>query len=174
MYRKIILCIDDSPLDEQVVRTGADLACRYNAQVVLFSILDPARLPTQPYTGLEAVQMLDRHSRSLSQNSHRFSAFLHDRGIRSQSMQLTGNSAKTILAAAENEAADLIVVGTHARGRIQAWLSSDVWSEVSHKASCQVLRVTPSSHHGSDRNASSGGSASSNAARRFAASLSAL
>ena len=143
MYQKIIICIDDTPLSEQAVRAGADLACRYDAEIVLLSILDPARLPDQPYTGMEAVQMLDQHSRSLSQNLHRFGALLHDRGIRSRQVQMRGHSAAMILQTAQSEAADLVVVGTHVQGRLRAWLHNDLWSEVSHKAACHVLRVTP-------------------------------
>ncbi len=143
MYRKIVVCVDETPLSERVTRVGADMACRYDAEIVLLSVIDPARLAHQPYTGLEAVQMLDRHSCSLSNSAHRLGAMLHTMGVRNKQLILPGRSVETILNVADAESADLIVIGTEARGRLSAWLNSDLWSEVSHKASCNVLRVTP-------------------------------
>jgi nucleotide-binding universal stress UspA family protein len=154
MYRKIVVCIDDTPLSERVTRIGADLACRYDADIVLLSVVDPARFARQPYTGLEAVQMLDRHSRSLSNQTHRMGALLHGMGVRSKEMILPGRSVETILNVADEENADLIVIGTEAKSRLHAWLHSDLWSEVSHKASCNVLRVIPA---GWIKNNSNGG-----------------
>ncbi|MBC8104017.1 MAG: universal stress protein [Cytophagales bacterium] len=152
MYRKIIVCIDDTPLSEKVALAGADLARRYSAEVVLLSVLDPARFARQPYSGLEAVQMLDRNSRSLSNRAHRLSALLDSMGVRSQQVLVPGRSVETILNVAETESADLIVIGTEARGRLHAWLDNDLWSQVSHKAPCNVLRVTPLGRIEEDRN----------------------
>jgi nucleotide-binding universal stress UspA family protein len=143
MYRKIVVCIDDKALSEEVTRAGADLAIRYDAEIVLLSVVDPARLGNQPYTGLEAVQMLERHSRSLSNSAHRMSVLLHTMGVRNKQVVLPGRSVETILSVSESESADLIVIGTEARGLLSAWLNNDLWGEVSHKASCNVLRVTP-------------------------------
>jgi hypothetical protein len=47
------------------------------------------------------------------------------------------------LRVSEKESADLIVIGSTSRSRMQAWLNNDLWNEVSHKAACNVLRVTP-------------------------------
>jgi nucleotide-binding universal stress UspA family protein len=143
MYQKIVVCIDDTPLSERVARVGADLACRYDADIVLLSIFDPSRIAEQAYTGLEAVQMLEKHNRSLKDCSNRMDSLLHEMGVRTRRVMLPGRSVDTILEVAEREEADLIVMGTKARGRFHAWLTSDLWSEVSHKASCSVLRVTP-------------------------------
>ncbi len=143
MYKKIIVCIDDTPLSDRVTRVAADLACRYDSDVVLLSVVDPARFPRQPYTGLEAVQMLDRHSRSLSNSAHRLGSLLHGIGVRNRQLILPGRSVETILNVSDEESADLIVIGTEARSQLSAWLNSDLWSEVSHKAPCNVLRVTP-------------------------------
>ena len=149
MYRKIVVCIDDTPLSERVTRVGADLACRYDSEIVLLSVVDPARFAHQPYTGLEAVEMLDRHSRSLSSRAHSLSNMLHGMGVRSRQLILPGRSVETILNVSQAESADLIVMGTEARSRWSAWINSDLWSEVSHKAPCSVLRVTKGSSQGS-------------------------
>lgn len=142
MFQKLIVCIDESPQSEQVVRASADLACRYNAQIVLLSVLDPARFADQPYSGLEAIGLVDRHSRSLTSSGHRLKAVLDEKEVRSRLMILPGKSAETILEVARNEKADLIIVGTEAKGRLRAWLENDLWSELSHKAPCNVLRIS--------------------------------
>lgn len=143
MYKKIIVCIDDTPLSQRVTQVAADLASRYGASVVLLSVVDPARMAKQPYSGLEAVQMIEKQSRSLSNTLHRTGDMLAKMGILNQEIVVSGRSVEAILRVAENEAADLIVIGSTARSRMQAWLNNDLWNEVSHKAACNVLRVTP-------------------------------
>lgn len=145
MYKKIIVCIDDTPLSERVTQVAADLASRYGASIVLLSVVDSARIANPPYSGLEAVEMIERHSRSLTNTTHRMSVMLREAGVLNHEMVLPGRSVETILKVAETEDADLIVIGSEARGRLEAWLKGDLCSEISHKAACNVLRVTPDS-----------------------------
>jgi nucleotide-binding universal stress UspA family protein len=143
MYKKILVCVDDTPLSQHVTQVAADLAGRYGASIVLLSIVDPARMAKQPYSGLEAVQMIEKQSRSLSNTLHRTGDRLTKMGILNQEIVVSGRSVESILRVAESETADLIVIGSTSRSRMQAWLNSDLWNEVSHKAACNVLRVTP-------------------------------
>ncbi|MBC8136028.1 MAG: universal stress protein [Fibrella sp.] len=145
MYKTILVCVDETPLSERVTRVGADLARRYGAGIVLISVVDPARVTGKTYSGLEAVQMVDQHTQTLNTSVHRLSAQLRDMGVRNRHVVVPGRSAETIMKVAETESADLIVVGSKSLGRLRAWLDNDLWSELSHKAACNVLRVTANS-----------------------------
>lgn len=143
MFKKLLLCVDDSPLADQIGRVGADLACRYDAEIVLLSVLDPARFASPPYSGLEAVGMIDKHSRSLTDTGHRIGAHLNEMGIPTRTLFLPGRTADTILEVASQERADLIVMGGESKGRVRSWLEGNLWVDVSRAAPCNVLRVGP-------------------------------
>ncbi|MBC7808351.1 MAG: universal stress protein [Akkermansiaceae bacterium] len=145
MYKKIIVCVDDTPLSEHATLIGADLARRYGASVVLLSVVDPARIAGKTFSGLEAAQMIEQQSRILTNSTHRLGVILTRIGVRNSEVVLPGRSVETILKVAETESADLLVVGSEPRGRLRAWLNDDLWSALSHKATCSVLRVTSSS-----------------------------
>ncbi len=87
--------------------------------------------------------MVEQHGSSFGNSIHRLDAMLHKMGVRTRQVVLRGRSVETILKVAETESADLIIIGSEGRGRFHAWLNNDLWSELSHKASCNVLRVTP-------------------------------
>jgi nucleotide-binding universal stress UspA family protein len=143
MFKKLLLCVDDSPLADQIGRVGADVARRYDAEIVLLSVLDPARFATPPYSGLEAAGMIDRHSRSLTDTGHRVSVHLTEMGIPNRRLFLPGRAADTILEVADQEGADLIVMGGGPKGRLRSWLEGNLWADVSRAAPCSVLRVGP-------------------------------
>jgi len=143
MFKKLLLCVDDSPLADQIARVGADLACRYDAEIVLLSVLDPARFASPPYSGLEAVGLLDKHSRSLTDTGHRLSVHLNEMGIPTRTLFLPGRTAETILEVAAQEKADLIVMGGESKGRLRSWMEGNLWADVSRAAPCNVLRVRP-------------------------------
>jgi nucleotide-binding universal stress UspA family protein len=143
MFKKLLLCVDDSSIADQIARVGADLACRYDAEIVLLSVLDPARFASPPYSGLEAVGLIDKHSRSLTDTGHRLSVHLNEMGIPTRTLFLPGRTADTILEVAAQEKADLIVMGGDSKGRLRSWLEGNLWADVSRAASCNVLRVGP-------------------------------
>ena len=58
---------------------------------------------------------------------------------------MTGDPARTIVAAARDTGADLIVMGVHAHHGLDHWLRGSVTEHVVHEAPCHVLLVK---HHG--------------------------
>ena len=64
-------------------------------------------------------------------------------GIDVRFLVWTGAAAESIIDAAESEAADLIVVGSHGRGRLGRLILGSVSEEVTRRAPCPVLVVRP-------------------------------
>lgn len=143
LFNKILLCVDDSPASDRIATVGADLANRYNAEVVVLSVLDPARFATPPYSGLEAMSMVDWHSRSLAQTGQRIRASFETMGIRNRLMLLPGRTAETVVEVANQEQADLIVMGGETKSRIRVAMEGSLWADIARTAPCNVLRVPP-------------------------------
>ncbi|MBC8143532.1 MAG: universal stress protein [Armatimonadetes bacterium] len=141
MFKKILICVDDSPVSDRIAEVGADIARRYNADAILLSVLDAARFARPPFSGLEAVAMVDHHSRSLTNNAYRLHEELQAEGVNSRVMFLPGQTAQMILSVADQEQTDLIIMGGDAKNWMRSLLEGNLWSEVSRAAPCNVLRV---------------------------------
>jgi len=57
-----------------------------------------------------------------------------------------GHPAREILAVVEEQAADLLVIGTHGRGGVEHLLLGSVAEKIMRKAPCPVLVVPPAAH----------------------------
>ena len=68
-------------------------------------------------------------------------AYLAGEGVEAEYVQAIGLAADSIVAAAEQHGADLIVVGTREPGVLERLLGSSVSDAVSHRAHCDVLIV---------------------------------
>lgn len=143
MFSKILLCVDDSPISDQIAKVGADVARRYDAEVVILSVLDPSRFASPPYSGLEAMNMVDRYSRSLAHTSQRIRVALEGLGIVTRMLVLPGRTADTVIEVANQEQVDLIVMGGETKSRLRAVVEGSLWSDVARSAPCNVLRVSP-------------------------------
>lgn len=160
MFNKILLCVDDSPTSTEIARVGADVARRYDAEVVVLSVLDAARFSSPPFSGLEAINLVDWHSRSLGQTGQRIRSMFETLGIRNRVMLLPGRTAETVVEVARQEEADLIVMGGENKSRLRAMVDGSLWADVARTAPCNVLRVLPQAEEPSEcpprRNRNSG------------------
>jgi nucleotide-binding universal stress UspA family protein len=143
MFCKILLCVNDSPLSDQIAHVAADLARRYKAEVVVLSVLDPSRFACTPYSGLEAISMVDRHSRTLADTGQRIRAAFEGMGIVNRLLVLPGRTAETVLEVAHQEGVDLIVMGGETKSRLRAAMEGSLWADIARTAPCNVLRVSP-------------------------------
>ena len=64
-------------------------------------------------------------------------------GLRAEIRVETGDPDEQIIAVAETEKVDLIVVGSHHKGTLRRVLGRSVSDDVAHHASCPVLLVRP-------------------------------
>lgn len=145
MFQKILVCVNEDEFSDKVASIGADVARRFHAEVVILNVLDASRFAEMPYSGLEASEMIDRHSRSLTGRAHRISLALENLKIPNRVIFIPGRTAQTILEVATQEKVDLIVMGGETKGRLRSWFEGNLWSDVSRCAPCNVLRVSPDS-----------------------------
>jgi len=139
MTRRIVAAVDmeDESLMEKILRTAADLAGLYGAQVTVVHVMPT--LPGDVMTHLPA----DFHERAVREVTDRLQALAAKAGLAPQSVQIavrTGSIYMEILAQAEEDDADLIVIGCHSPEIADYLLGSNA-ARVIRRAPCSVYAV---------------------------------
>jgi nucleotide-binding universal stress UspA family protein len=137
---RLLLATDLSPASEAATTQAIDLAKRRDADLVVLSVVDPRRLrlPGGPF-----VRRADQERAELLSGVQGIVARARSTGVRATFLVWEGDPAETIMAASESEAADVIVMGSHGRGRIGRLLLGSTSARVSEEARCRVI-VVPS------------------------------
>ncbi len=137
-YKQILVAIDLSDEADDVLQAAADIAAENKAVI---SIIHVADLPLAPYSGWsdyvapyneqEVRQMLFK---DLAQR-------VEDGGLSRSLITIDfGRPVDVIIKKAEEERADLIVIGSHGRHGVKILLGSTA-NGVLHRANCDVLAV---------------------------------
>jgi nucleotide-binding universal stress UspA family protein len=138
--RRILLATDLTPASEVATDWAFALAERNGAGLLVVSVIDPRELRQESErTGLRWDQVRDRRQAAAQELVARG----RPTGLSVSFLVWTGDPGESIVAAAESEAADLIVVGTHGRGTIGRLLLGSVSEYVIRHAPCPVLVARP-------------------------------
>ncbi|MGD2073494.1 MAG: universal stress protein [Gammaproteobacteria bacterium] len=138
-YAHVLAAVDFSAAAQAVARRALELSRLYNARLSLIHVVEFVPLdlsnemvvPQGPEIDQELLQLAER----------RLSELAADLGVGDNFCQVRhGNTRREILRAAEQEAVDLIVIGSHGREGIQLLLGSTA-NAVLHGAPCDVLAV---------------------------------
>ena len=145
--RRVLLGTDLSRTSELATDRAFDLAHRHGAELLVVSVIDP-KDPPQPAdrAGSRWDEIRDRRQVAAQALVARGRAT----GVTVWFLVWTGEPGESIVAAAEAENVDLVVVGTHGRGTIGRLLLGSVSEHVVRNAPCPVLVVRPASRS-SDR-----------------------
>jgi nucleotide-binding universal stress UspA family protein len=120
----VLVATDRSETAERAVRFAADMAERYDAELVVLRVL----LSDDGVLG-EAGRELAEHARALA-------------GERGRSAVVVGDDpAHEIVEAAKREGADVVVVGSVGMSGRKEFLLRNVPNRVSHNAPCTVVIV---------------------------------
>jgi nucleotide-binding universal stress UspA family protein len=139
--RRILIPLDFSHHAEAILEWGAHLAKEHGSQVILvhayhlpveFQQLEGAYLPPDFWTNVktEAQQVLERHAERL-----------RAQGVAVETVVREGYPATVIQEEAEEQHADLIVIGTRGLSGLKHLLLGSVAERVVQKAPCPVLTV---------------------------------
>ena len=137
--KTVLLATDLSPASEEATRQAIDLADSIGARLLVVNVIDPGvhgTVPAAPYAGSQRLDQ-QRAKRELP-----MLAIVDDarmRGIDAAFLLWTGEAGQGIVAAAEAERADLIVVGTRGLDRTGRFLLGSVSDYVVYNSNCPVL-----------------------------------
>ena len=124
LVRRVLVGTDRSETAEHAVRWAAEMAGRYEAELVLVQVVVPPAMPSQGMA-----DDLLRHAQELA-------------GERGRAAIVTGEDpAKAIIEAAETEDADVVVVGNVGMSGRKEFLLGNVPNRVSHGTRRTVVIV---------------------------------
>ena len=127
VVQKIVVAFDDPA--SRTLAHAADLAEALGSQLIVTNVA-----PTDPDDADEA----ERYGRERLDQAR---AYLEQRGLTAELVQLAGQPAEAIVALAEERGADLIVVGMRKKGFFERLVEGSVAQNVLRRAACDVLAV---------------------------------
>jgi nucleotide-binding universal stress UspA family protein len=138
-FKKILIAVDESTFAAHAADVGIELAKALKADLAFFHAIDPSTV-SAPEGGVPAdvlASMAERDARNL------LTAFRERAAVSPAALEFLefGKPVTKIVAGAKNWPADLIVVGSHGRGRVEKLLLGSVAEGVLHHATCPVLVV---------------------------------
>lgn len=141
-YKKILIAVDNSTCAEKAAKAGYDLAQKFDAEVALINIIEPAPATVNPDFTLAPV-FLEMYDNS-EENSHMLLKEMEAKyafGVKTTYLSILDTATHGIIQQAEEWHADLIVIGTHGRGGLYHFLMGSVAEHVARKSACPVLIV---------------------------------
>jgi nucleotide-binding universal stress UspA family protein len=136
--KTILVAYDDTEPSRRALDRAATLAEAFGSRVLVTSIA-PLHYssPRLTLTVKERGEGIAAREEDMQQAQ----GILHERGLSAETVAGRGDPGPTIAKLAEDNGADLIVVGTRELGSLQRLLRQSVSQEVSRKARCDVLIV---------------------------------
>lgn len=148
MFEKILVGVDGSESALTAVTTAAGLGKTHDSDLVLVHVVQISAIADQALK-MSATEHLKDNPKTimekLSQDvldqarAHARDAGLADERI--TTLTTDGNQARQLIEAAEQQKADLIVVGSRGRGRLEGMLLGSVSQKIAALAPCPCLIV---------------------------------
>jgi nucleotide-binding universal stress UspA family protein len=140
MSGSIVVGTDGSPTAEKAVEHAAELAAALGATVHVVSAYEPAQLKAGG--GFEErPQWMASPDTTVDSVLEQAAGLVHVKGVEVKTYARKGNPADAILDVAEEEKADMIVVGNKGMTGAKRFLLGSVPDKISHHAPCSVLIV---------------------------------
>ena len=144
MFNSMVVGTDGSDTANEAVRQAADLAQRLGAKVHVVSAYEPVpegRLREEREQVPEDVAWMVNPREDVHATLADASKALEDLGVDVETHAREGDPADAILDVAEEENADLIVVGNKGMTGAKRFLLGSVPNKVSHHAPCSVMII---------------------------------
>jgi nucleotide-binding universal stress UspA family protein len=116
MYNKILVPLDGSKLAEMALPHAESLALKYDATLILLSIVTP---PTITSRGAKAMELFEEQINALMQDADEYLEKLREKlaekQIKTEIYTKLGSVVKSILDFADNDDMDLVLIASHGR-----------------------------------------------------------
>jgi nucleotide-binding universal stress UspA family protein len=144
MFKSIVVGTDGSDTATQAVRQAVDLAGAVGAKVELVSAYAPVsekRLSEERRQAPEDLQWAINPREDVDVTLEAAAAVAREAGVEVDLYARQGDPADAILDVAEEQEADLIIVGNKGMTGAKRFLLGSVPNKVSHHAPCSVLII---------------------------------
>ena len=145
MIHRIVYATDLSSVSEPAWDEARRLGRLFGAEILLLHVVPPPLVfPAEGYFPPQLYEDLLRNARRTAQDGFdRLLASVAGSGLKVRIRLEEGPPAQRILEAVAEEAADLVVVGTHGRTGLQRAIVGSVADRLVRQATCPVLTVRP-------------------------------
>ena len=137
MYRRILVCLENSPTDQHITEHVKGLARLCGSTVLLVHVADG--------WAARNIKQLDlRESEEMREDREyleRVAAGFVAAGVKTEAILATGDPAAEVTAAADRENCDLIAMATHGHKLIGDMIHGSVANQVRHRSMVPVLLV---------------------------------
>jgi nucleotide-binding universal stress UspA family protein len=132
---KVLLATDGSPASEPASEQAIDLAIQVEARLLIVSVVGGSARPSEaPTDGADSRDALTSKAQAIV-------ARARAAGVNASFLVWEGDPGDAIVAAADAETADIIVVGSHGRSGVSRFLIGSVSDYVVRHAHCPVMVV---------------------------------
>jgi nucleotide-binding universal stress UspA family protein len=144
MFHRIVVGTDGSETAKEAVRQAADLAKQVGARLDLVSAYEPVsatRLREERLEVPDDMAHVVSPSEDVDATLREAADEVRKNGVEVQTFARQGDPADAILDVAEEQGADLIIVGNKGMTGAKRFLLGSVPNKVSHHAPCSLLIV---------------------------------
>ena len=138
-FQRILIAVDNEPIAAHAAEIGVELSCKLGAEIAFIHVVDPKAMGAQE-PGVCASELVALAQLDARRLVAAFRARLPSESRALEFVQL-GRPAAEVVSAAKCWPADLIVIGSHARGGIERALLGSVAEAVVRHAPCPVLVI---------------------------------
>jgi len=143
---KLLHPTDFSETAEQAEAQAVALARALGAEVVLLHVAVETPLYSEGGLGFETQKIYDAQRTWAEETLEARTAAIRAQGVTARWLRRSGVPFEAIVAAATEERADVIVMGTHGRSGLNRLLLGSVADRVIRLAPCPVLAVRQTGH----------------------------
>ena len=141
---KVLAALDLARTTPDVLREARIWARRLSAELILIHVADPDPDFIGYGAGPESVRLAVAHKFTRAhQRLEALSVELRKEGLDATALLLQGATAETILREADRLSADVVLMGTRARGAVRELFVGSVSKEVLRKSTRPVLLIPP-------------------------------
>lgn len=137
MLKTILVAFDGSDQSRKAFDLGLEIAAKFDAKLLVLGIV---RLP-EPAISVEIDAMLDRGRTHFEEEFENLGAKAKELGVGIEMEVQVGHPAEHILRYAEDNHADMIVMGRRGQTRATRWILGSVSERVMRYAHCPVTVV---------------------------------
>ncbi|HHE41433.1 MAG TPA: universal stress protein [Dehalococcoidia bacterium] len=146
MFNRILLCLDGTPLAEQMIPYAAEVAEKFGSELVLLQVLQvPSSLAAASAQGAESV--IEEEMKRLAFESSTYlngvAERLRARGLSVHTVTLEGMPGDAIVDYARKNDIGLIAIATHGRKNLGLLVFGSVADHVLRHTNVPVLTLKP-------------------------------
>ncbi len=138
MYKKILLATDGSEHSKRATENAIHIAkCSTESKVHIIYVVDPSKAKSETLNNWNSVDLGDKRKKRIKE----VEKLAKESGISYEINILDGEPGPTIVEYANNNKADLVIIGSRGLNVLQEFVLGSVSHKVAKRANCPVLIV---------------------------------